>query len=170
MSVRSRTSRPAWEQRRRVSRRERPASMRTRAPGASTKTQFPALPLDRTQRRTRSVPPRCNRACSRSDRQPTSADAVLERRDAAFEKERQASQQGEAEGAEAPPDPPRQEPAEGAEGPLAAGMAETARPARRRGDLRGFAQLRADYRGHHQLGDALPSREVDVPRPRVNGD
>src|SRR3954470_11571364 len=99
MSVRSRRSRPACAQRRRVSRKDRPASMRTRAPGASMKTQFPALPLDRTHRRTRYVPPPFARVAE-AIASPQDGGAVLERRDAAFEKERQASQQGEAEGAE----------------------------------------------------------------------
>src|SRR3954463_5882005 len=101
--------------------------MRTRAPGASTKTQLPPLPLDKTQRRTLTpllclrlpAPARRRRsrllrgACSRTDRTPTRAGAVLGRRDAAFEKERQAPQQGEAEGAEAQALAPQEEPAEG---------------------------------------------------------
>src|SRR5438105_14561458 len=119
MSVKLRRSSPASAQRRRVSRRERPASMRTRAPGASIQTQLPALPLDRTHRRTRSFPPARFAPFSRSDRRPTRAGPVLERRDAASEKEHQASQQGEAEGAEAPPAAPQEEPAEGDARPLA---------------------------------------------------
>src|SRR3954465_4153747 len=113
MSVTSRRSSPASRHRRTVSRWDSPASTRMRAPGASTQTQLPRLPLPRPQRRTRDALRVSIFERPVAEAIPGPQASVLERRDATTEKEHQAPEQGEAERAEAPPGPPQQEPAEG---------------------------------------------------------